>query len=121
MNRVTGTDLLVIDEAHHCPANTYRQIIKSYPNAVLIGFTATPCRGDGRGLGGIFDVIIECPQVPELIQQAFLVRTHVYAPVDPDLKGVKTRVGDYVASQLAERMDRDNLVGDIVSHWHKYG
>jgi DNA repair protein RadD len=116
-----ATDLLVVDEAHHCPANTYRQIIKSYPNAVLIGLTATPCRGDGRGLGGIFDVIIECPQVPELIQQGFLVRTHVYAPIDPDLKGVKTRVGDYVASQLAERMDRDDLVGDIVSHWHKYG
>ena len=116
-----ATDLLIVDEAHHCPANTYRQIIKSYPNAVLIGLTATPCRGDGRGLGGIFDVIIECPQVPELIQQGFLVRTHVYAPVDPDLKGVKTRVGDYVASQLAERMDRDDLVGDIVSHWHKYG
>jgi DNA repair protein RadD len=116
-----AADLLIIDEAHHCPANTYRQIIKSYPNAVLIGLSATPCRGDGRGLGGIFDVIVECPQVPELIQQGFLVRTRVYAPVDPDLKGVKTRVGDYVASQLAERMDRDNLVGDIVSHWHKYG
>jgi hypothetical protein len=66
-------------------------------------------------------VIVECPQVPELIQQGFLVRTHVYAPVDPDLKGVETRVGDYAASQLAERMDRDDLVGDIVSHWHKYG
>ena len=116
-----AADLLIIDEAHHCPANTYRQIIKSYPNAVLIGLTATPCRGDGRGLGGIFDVIVECPQVPELIQQGFLVRTHVYAPVDPDLKGVETRVGDYVASQLAERMDLDDLVGDIVSHWHKYG
>jgi len=116
-----ATDLLVIDEAHHCPANTYRQIIKSYPNAVLIGLTATPCRGDGRGLGGIFDLLVECPQVPELIHQGFLVRTHVYAPVDPDLKRVKTRVGDYVVSQLAERMDRDDLVGDIVSHWHKYG
>ena len=116
-----ATDLLIIDEAHHCPANTYRQIIKSYPSAVLIGLTATPCRGDGRGLGGIFDVIIECPQVPELIQQGLLVRTRVYAPVDPDLKGVETRVGDYVATQLAELLDRDNLVGDIVSHWHKYG
>jgi DNA repair protein RadD len=115
-----AADLLIIDEAHHCPANTYRQIIKSYPNAVLIGLTATPCRG-GRGLGGVFDVIIECPQVPELIQQDFLVRTRVYAPVDPDLKGVETRVGDYVAAQLAEVMDRDHLVGDIVSHWHKYG
>ena len=116
-----AADLLIIDEAHHCPANTYRRIIESYPNAVLIGLTATPCRGDGRGLGGIFDVIVECPQVPALIQQGFLVRTRVYAPVDPDLADVDTRVGDYVGSQLAERMNRDDLVGDIVSHWHKYG
>jgi DNA repair protein RadD len=83
--------------------------------------TATPCRGDGRGLGGIFDIHIEGPQVAELISQKFLVRTRVYAPVDPDLKGLEIRQGDYVESQLAERMDRDNLVGDIVSHWHKYG
>lgn len=114
-------DLLIIDEAHHCPANTYRKIIDAYPNATLIGLTATPCRGDGRGLGGIFDTIIECPQVAELVEQKHLVRTRVFAPVNPDLKGVQTRTGDYVESQLAERMDRDNLVGDIVSHWHKYG
>jgi DNA repair protein RadD len=50
-----------------------------------------------------------------------LVGTRVYAPVNPDLKGVETRVGDYVEAQLAERMDRANLVGDIVTHWHKYG
>ena len=114
-------DLLVIDEAHHCPAETYRKIIAEYPKAVLLGLTATPCRGDGRGLGGIFDIIVECPQVPELIRQGYLVRTRVYAPVDPDLRGVETRQGDYVESQLAGRMDRDNLVGDIVSHWHRYG
>jgi len=114
-------DLLIIDEAHHCPANTYRKIIDAYPQAILIGLTATPCRGDGRGLGGIFELIVECPQVAELIEQKYLVRTRVFAPVDPDLKGVETRVGDYVESQLAERMDRTNLVGDIVSHWHRYG
>jgi DNA repair protein RadD len=114
-------DLLVIDEAHHCPAQTYRKIVAQYPNAVLLGLTAAPCRGDGRGLGGIFDIIVECPQVPELIRQGYLVRTRVYAPVDPDLRGVETRQGDYVESQLAGRMDRDNLVGDIVSHWHRYG
>jgi DNA repair protein RadD len=114
-------DYLIIDEAHHCPANTYRKIIDAYPKAILIGLTATPCRGDGRGLGGIFDVIVECPQVAELIAQKHLVRTRVFAPVKPDLRGVETRTGDYVESQLAERMDRINLVGDIVSHWHKYG
>lgn len=54
-------DLLVIDECHHCPAKTYQRIIDAYPNAILLGLTATPCRGDGRGLGGIFETIIECP------------------------------------------------------------
>jgi DNA repair protein RadD len=116
-----AADLLIIDEAHHCPANTYRQIIKSYPNAVLIGLSATPCRGDGRGLGGIFDSIIECPQVAELVAQKYLVKTRHYAPADPDLKGVEVRTGDYVEVQLAECMDRSDLVGDIVSHWHRYG
>ena len=116
-----AADLLIIDEAHHCPANTYRRIIESYPNAVLIGLTATPCRGDGRGLGGIFQTMIETPQVADLIKQGYLVGTRVYAACDPDLRGVRTQAGDYVESQLAERMDRDNLVGDIVTHWHKYG
>jgi superfamily II DNA or RNA helicase len=114
-------DLLWIDEAHHCPARTYRKIIESYPDAILLGTTATPCRGDGRGLGGIFGRMIEAPQVAELIEQKYLVGTRVYAPIDPDLTGVQIRHGDYVESQLAERMNRDKLVGDIVEHWHKFG
>ena len=114
-------DLLVIDEAHHCPAVTYTRIIESYPDAILLGLTATPCRGDGRGLGDIFEVIIECPQVAPLIEQGFLVKTRVYAPVNPDLKGIRTRAGDYVENQLADRMDRPKLIGDIVTHWHKFG
>jgi superfamily II DNA or RNA helicase len=87
----------------------------------LLGLTATPCRGDGRGLGGIFETIVECPQVAQLIERGYLVKTRVYAPVDPDLKGVRTVAGDYNKVQLAERMDQPNLIGDIVTHWHKYG
>lgn len=123
MNRMElpSADLLIIDEGHHCPARTYRKIINAYPEAVLVGLTATPCRGDGRGLGGIFNAIVECPQVAELIAQKYLVRTHVFAPAEPDLHGVEMRKGDYVESQLADRMDRADLVGDIVSHWHRYG
>jgi superfamily II DNA or RNA helicase len=114
-------ELLVIDECHHCPAKTYRKIIDAYPNVILLGLTATPCRGDGRGLGGVFEATTECPQVGELIEQGYLVKTRVYAPVIPDLKGVRVEKGDYVESQLAERMDRPKLVGDIVTHWHRYG
>jgi superfamily II DNA or RNA helicase len=116
-----AADLLVIDECHHSPARTYRKIIDVYPEAILLGLTATPCRGDGRGLGGIFETIIECPQVAELIEQGYLVKTRVYAPVNPDLTGVRVEKGDYVESQLADRMNTAKLVGDIVTHWHKYG
>jgi DNA repair protein RadD len=82
-------DLLVIDEAHRSPAKTYQAIINAYPNAVVLGLTATPVRGDGRGLGGIFQVIIECPQVAQLIEQKYLVKTRCYAPSVPDLTGVR--------------------------------
>jgi superfamily II DNA or RNA helicase len=53
--------LVIIDECHHATAQTWRKIIEAYPDAVLIGLTATPCRGDGRGLGGIFTTMIEWP------------------------------------------------------------
>jgi DNA repair protein RadD len=114
-------NLLVIDECHHCPAQTYQKIIASYPEAILLALTATPCRGDGRGLGGIFQTIVECPQVAELMRQGYLVKTRCYAPTRPDLTGVRLQGGDYVESQLADRMDQPKLIGDIVTHWHKYG
>jgi hypothetical protein len=50
-----------------------------------------------------------------------LVKTRVYAPVNPDLTGVRSQAGDYVETQLADRMDRPKLIGDIVTHWHKFG
>ena len=112
-------DVIFIDECHHAPADTYRQIIDAYPDAKIIGMTATPCRKDGRGLGSIFDTLIECPQIEELIQLGFLVPTKVYAPYAPDLKGVKIRNGDFAEEQLAQLMDHGVLIGDIVTHWHR--
>ena len=112
-------DLVIVDEAHHAVARTYRKVVEAYPGAMVLGATATPVRGNNRGLGGIFTSLIVAPQIPELIEQGYLVKTRVYAPLDPDLRGVATRNGDYVESQLADRMDRAKLVGDIVTHWHK--
>src|SRR5262249_13956573 len=112
-------ELLIVDECHHATAQTWRKIIEAYPDAVVLGLTATPCRGDGRGLGGIFELMIECPQVQELIALNYLVPTCHYAPTNPDLTGVTVQAGDWVETQLAERMDKPKLVGDIVSHWHR--
>jgi DNA repair protein RadD len=113
--------VLIIDEAHHSRARTYEKIIAAYPDAILLGFTATPARGDGRGLGNVFDHMIECPQVAEMIVGGYRVKSRLYAPVDPDLKGVKVQGGDYLINQLAVRMNTAGLVGDIREHWFKHG
>jgi DNA repair protein RadD len=119
--RLPLADIIFIDEAHHARALTYGRVIDAYPKAAVIGLTATPCRGDGRGLGNVFTKLIECPQVEVLIGLGVLVRSRVYAPIDPDLTGVRTQNGDYVTDQLASRMNTDKLVGDIVTHWLSYG
>jgi superfamily II DNA or RNA helicase len=65
----------------------------------------------------VFDIIVECPSVAELMKARFLVPTKVYAPSQPDLRGVRVEHGDYVESQLAQRVNTDLLVGDVVEHW----
>jgi superfamily II DNA or RNA helicase len=113
-------DLIVVDEAHHARAETYRAILKQYPDAVVLGLSATPARADGRGLGATFDCIVECPSVGALTGAGHLVRARVFAPPAPDLSGVKIRAGDYVEAQLAERMDKPTLIGDVVTHWLRH-
>lgn len=112
-------DLIVVDEAHHVRARTWAEIIDAYPKSNVLGLTATPCRGDGRGLGNTFETLIEGPSVKELTDLGHLVPAVYYAPYQPDLKGVKISKGDYAENQLAERMDQADLVGDIVTHWLK--
>lgn len=110
-------DLVIVDEAHHCRARTYRRILEAYPKAIVVGLTATPSRGDGRGLGNVFEAMVECPGVAELTAAGYLVPARIYAPSRPDLTGVRVERGDYIESQLAERVDTPQLIGDIVSHW----
>ncbi|MGD9879965.1 MAG: DEAD/DEAH box helicase [Reyranella sp.] len=112
-------DLVIVDEAHHARARTWQRIIDTYPNAAVVGLTATPARGDGRGLGDVFEVLIEGPSVAELITARHLVGTKVYAPSSPDLTGVTIRHGDYAEGELAQRVNTPKLVGDIVTTWLK--
>ena len=63
--------------------------------------------------------MVECPSVRALIDLGYLVPTRVYAPSTPDLTGVRVERGDYVEKELADRMDKVKLIGDIVEHWHR--
>jgi len=115
--------LLTIDECHRAVADKYQRVIAAYPGAFLLGLTATPCRGDGRGLGGVFSTMVCCPPVKELIKLGVLVPPVVYAPDDMQdvLKGVGLVAGEYNEGQLAEQMDKAKLVGDICTQYHKHG
>jgi superfamily II DNA or RNA helicase len=115
-------EVVIIDEGHHGRARTYESVVAAYPDAIIIGLTATPCRGDGRGLGNVFDVIVEGPQIAELIDQKKLVPAKIFAPAPPDLTGVQTaKTGDYVINQLEAVMNTDALVGDTVEHYLRHG
>jgi DNA repair protein RadD len=116
-----SADLIFIDEAHHARAETYRRLVEAYPQARILGLTATPCRGDGRGLGNLFEMLIEVASVADLTTQGWLVPAKVYAPSRPDLTGVHVRRGDYVEDELAARMNTAQLVGDVIEHWLKLG
>jgi superfamily II DNA or RNA helicase len=112
--------VIYIDEAHHATANTYQKIIDRFPQAKVIGLTATPCRTDGQGLGDIFDVMVEGPSIKWLIKNNFLSKFKVFAPPSElDLSSVKNYGGDYSRSQLSDAVDKPTITGDAVKHYKK--
>jgi len=121
MKYLDAPDLIIIDECHHAISGNYRKIIDAHPNARLLGFTATPERLDGRGLGDVFDDIVMGPSVLELMADGHLSYARYYAPPPKvDLSNVKRRMGDFVNSQLAEAVNRPTITGDAVAHYQKY-
>jgi DNA repair protein RadD len=70
-------DLLIVDECHRAASSTVRGILSAYPNARIIGLTATPERGDGQALGDVFEVLVEGPSVRWLTERGFLVPSDV--------------------------------------------
>jgi len=119
-DRVVAPDLIVIDEAHHATAGAWASVLAQYPNARVLGVTATPQRLDGKGLGQVFDDLIRGPEVTKLIDEGYLCKPVYYAPKTVDLTGVHMVAGDYNRAEVAERMDRPTITGDAVIHYRKY-
>ena len=112
-------DVIVVDECHRAPATSYRKVLAYAPNAVVIGLTATPIRLDGKGLGDLFQVMVQGPTIQELTEQGHLVSARHYCPEAPDLSDVGTSKGDYKTTDLSKVMDRPKLVGDIIQQWRQ--
>lgn len=120
LDTVVPPDLIITDEAHHATATSYIKIYAAFPNASLLGVTATPCRLNGSGLGSVFDTMILGPSNQWLTDAGFLAPARYYAPPQKvNLDGVHTRAGDYVTSELEEVMDDGEVTGDAVDHYRR--
>jgi DNA repair protein RadD len=113
--------LIVADEAHHSVSDSWQRILRAYPEAKLIGLTATPCRLDGHGLRDLYSEMVVSLTPRELTERGYLVPARVFAPSELDLKGVHRRGGDFQIDEIQELMDKPSVTGDIVESWFKLG
>lgn len=121
LDRMKAPKLIVVDEAHHSVAGQWRKLIDTFPEAKLLGVTATPERLDGKGLGDAFQTIVQGPQSRDLIANGFLSPfTYLAPPQKVDLSSTRSRMGDYAIDELAAMMDRAVITGDAVEHYRQH-
>lgn len=112
--------LVLVDESHRSVSKSYQDVLNLYADKIIIGCTATPMRADQRGLGEVYDSIVDVTNVQELTEAGHLSPVRYFAPVAIDLAGVKTAGGDYVVKDLGARVNSKKLNGDVVENWLKH-
>ena len=91
--------MIVIDEAHHALAKTYKEMWERFPKAKFLGLTATPCRLNGKGFNDLFDVLVQSWSVPEFISKGRLA-TYDFVSIKSD--GVTQRLIDSLQKRGAD-------------------
>ena len=91
--------MIVIDEAHHALAKTYKEMWERFPNAKFLGLTATPCRLNGKGFMDLFDILVQSWSVPEFISKGRLA-TYDFVSIKSD--GVTQRLIDSLQKRGAD-------------------
>lgn len=120
-----GFDLLMIDETHHAPAETYQKIITELgfmgkTEKLLIGVTATPIRLDKKDLSNIFGKTVYSKTAGELIQTGDLAPVQGRRILTNFNLGVRTRKGDFVINELATAVNTNERNNFIVSKFKEY-
>ena len=108
--------IIIVDECHISMSARYKEILDSYPDSILIGLSATMIRLDGKGLNAIYKNMIQGPSIKELQNIKRLCPIDTFA-VEFDDSGLKTSHGDYNRSDVLGRVDKPQILKDIVKHW----
>lgn len=114
-------DMIIIDEAHHAAASSYKKIINYFKPRLLLGFTATPNRGDNVRLDDVFEKIIYQKDLKWAIQNKYLTDIEcLRVNIGYDISKVATRMGDFATGELDKAMNTDILNGAIAEAYKKY-
>ncbi|MHC6535957.1 DEAD/DEAH box helicase [Latilactobacillus sakei] len=107
-------NLIITDETHHSLAKTYRDIYEHYANVPRLGFSATPWRLNGKGLGDVYDAMIEGPDVQWLIDNHYLAPFDYYSVnLIDESKLSKSSTGDYSNKSIDEAVGH-TIYGDVI-------
>lgn len=114
--------LIITDECHHAAAKSYQTIYDSFPDVLHAGFTATLERGDGVGLGSVWDDVVYSRSILNLIKQGHLVQPRAYTQDigHLDLKSVKRTGGDYQAGDLGRALEESDIAGELPAAWKEH-
>lgn len=113
-------ELLIPDEGHHAVSPKYQKVFAAYPDAHVLGVTATPERLDGTGLKAVYQKMVLGPSIRQLIDDGYLVEPVAFGPKKAlNLNNVHTVAGDYNLRELAEAMDKSTVTGDAVEHYRQ--
>lgn len=112
-------DFAILDEAH-LYYDQQATIQELYPDALIVGCSASPERLDGRGLSDLYDVHVEGPDIRWLIERGYLVQPRCYVPPFAGLEGVKRRGHEYDAADLDELLKRRKVYGSAIDHYERH-
>ena len=120
--------MVVIDEAHHALAKTYKEMWERFPKAKFLGLTATPCRLNGKGFTDLFDVLVQSWGVPEFISKG---RLATYDFVSIKSNGVTQRLidslqkrgadGDYQNKEMDMLLNKRPSIERLYRSFEEYG
>lgn len=117
-------DMIVVDESHHAAADTYLKVINAVkednPDAEIVGFTATPNRGDGKGLRSVFNNCSHQIEITTLIREGFLVPPKSYVidcGVGDQLNNVSRKGNDFDMEQVEAIMNHKVINDKVVTEW----
>ena len=120
--------MIVIDEAHHALAKTYKEMWERFPKTKFLGLTATPCRLNGKGFMDLFDVLVQSWNIPEFISKGRLA-TYDFVSIKSD--GVTQRLidslqkrgadGDYQNKEMDMLLNKRPSIERLYQSFEEYG